>query len=88
MSAINDKSEYRLYDTEDLKPCPFCGAKAEIRTTYEVLNTTTRDLYSYVRCEKCFAETNMFSHKNSDSTGANPIISAVSAWNRRVGENE
>ena len=81
---INDGTEWRTYGTDDLKSCPFCGSNAEIRTTYEVIKTTTRNLYSYVRCERCFAETNKFSYKNTNSTGANPIKSAVDAWNRRV----
>lgn len=85
---INDGTEWRIYGTEDLKHCPFCGSNAEIRTTYEVLNTTTRNLHSYVRCERCFAETNKFSYKDADCTGANPIKSAVEAWNRRAGEND
>ena len=83
--TVNDGEEWRMYDTDDLKPCPFCGSKAEVRTTYEVLKTTTKNLYSYVRCERCFAESFKFSYKNADCTGANPIKSAINAWNRRDG---
>lgn len=71
---------------EELKPCPFCGGKAEIRTTYEVLKTTTRSLFSYVRCERCFAQTWEYSYKNTEHTKAIPIESAIKAWNMRAGK--
>ena len=57
---------------------------SEISAMSQVLNTTTRNLHSYVRCERCFAETNKFSYKNTDCTGANPIKSSIEAWNRRA----
>ena len=72
----------------DLKPCPFCGGEAEIRTTYRELETHDVPIYSYVRCTKCFAQTYEFPYKNTDRTGTKPVDSAIEAWNRRIGEQK
>ncbi len=71
----------------ELKPCPFCGGDAEVRTTYYELKTKDVPINSYVRCTKCFAQTYEFSYKNTDRTGTNPVESAVDAWNKRNGRN-
>ncbi len=67
----------------ELKHCPFCGGKAEIRTTYYELETKDVPISTYVRCTRCFARTNEYLYKNTDLTGINPPEEAVKAWNRR-----
>lgn len=55
---------------ELLKPCPFCGNSAELRSD---------GFYSYVKCKKCGASTGFVkvSHEYSSDE------KAVLAWNRR-----
>lgn len=72
----------------ELKPCPFCGGKAEIRTAYIEKETKNVPLYSYVMCMKCFSKTMDFSYKNAEHTGVNPSEAAAKAWNHREGEQE
>lgn len=60
---------------DKLKPCPFCGGKAEI---YE--DTIIKSLPAYsVYCTKCYARTYGLYDKKDD---------AIESWNRRVNENE
>lgn len=56
---------------EDLKPCPFCGAEAQLREEQPV---PTDDYYYRVRCRQCWATTDW----NNKPDGA------IEAWNRRV----
>ena len=59
----------------ELKPCPFCGSKAEL---YEENIFSTK--YSRVRCKKCYAET----EKVCISLDYAANNRAVELWNRRV----
>ena len=70
----------------ELKPCPFCGGEAEVRTVHIEKERKDVPMFSYVRCGKCFAQTYEFPYKNADMTGTNPAESAVKAWNRRATE--
>ena len=59
--------------TEDLKPCPFCGGKAEIRHV-----TSLRDAYGkynscFVICPSCLTTSDNYPSR----------IIATQRWNRR-----
>ena len=54
---------------EKLKPCPFCGEKAEL------LVVPDKSMKWLVRCKKCFANNGVFSSDHD----------AVEAWNTRKG---
>ena len=71
---------------QELKPCPFCGGKAELRT--RVLERERKDepLYSFVCCTSCFASGPNFHYKDIDRTGINPTDEAAKAWNKRAGK--
>ena len=72
----------------NINPCPFCGGKAELRTTIYEGKRKGVPIDSYVTCTKCFAMSDRFLYKNTDRTGANPAEAAVNAWNRREGEKD
>ena len=59
---------------DELKPCPFCGGKAELRH-FAGINVT-----SYVRCMDCKAQTFEFRISTEQSSDEE----AIEAWNRRV----
>ena len=54
----------------ELKPCPFCGGKAELRRL-SVQGRWSR----YVRCPQCWASTDL---RDDDEA-------AAACWNRRYG---
>lgn len=68
-----------------LKPCPFCGGKAEL------CNGSTYGLFDfvYMSCRKCYARTERvyIRHINVKGTGyyteEEAIQKAVEAWERR-----
>ena len=58
----------------ELKPCPFCGGKAEFVTT--ITRVVNDEDFGYVRCMK----------KHCCEQGVNTTKStATRRWNRRVG---
>lgn len=62
-----------------LKPCPFCGGRAEI----ECLD----DEYYYVTCEKCCASIS-FGKVYKDGTARDATrAETIRAWNKRSEEN-
>lgn len=75
----------------DLKPCPFCGGKADIKH-----GTIFMDETYMVRCETCFCMTNRFFVNNASLlpdgkpnpktkyTALQAINKAVESWNRRA----
>ena len=58
-----------------LKPCPFCGGRAEQFIKFMPDNTN----YYYIMRSKCKASSNMFFY-----VGYEGLQEAISAWNRRV----
>lgn len=63
--------------TNDLKPCPFCGGRAEMGIKSGDYGYTP-DIY-YVKCKRCIAKVEMVSnnYKNLSKAVAN-------AWNKRT----
>jgi len=60
----------------ELKPCPFCGGKAELHHKTEAF---CLDGYSYVYCTKCRVKTEAFPKSYEHSSDGK----AIEAWNRR-----
>lgn len=58
--------------SEKLKPCPFCGGKAEFVIYWG--GFTARRFISVVRCTKCRANSGEWKQKPK----------AIKAWNRRA----
>ena len=61
----------------DIKPCPFCGGKADIRH-----GTVNMDIVYRVECLSCHVTTAQF-FVDDHHTEAEEICMAVNAWNRR-----
>ena len=64
----------------ELKPCPFCGGEAEIRTQDRPDGNTHYYVY-IVRCKECRARTEDFPiayYVHHD------VEDAIEAWNRRA----
>ena len=66
----------------ELKPCPFCGGKAQI-----VFDG--KDATWFIRCEDCYAKSEGWSNGNASPEDLffaieEAVEAAVNAWNRRV----
>lgn len=67
-----------MKDTE-LKPCPFCGGRAEPRNYVD--RCVPSHSVAYVRCIECGAETTSY----TDNKGNFEYMhNAIKAWNRRT----
>ena len=66
----NEIEKWQANKMNELKPCPFCGRKPELRRD--------DDGFSYIVCanDNCYVRTD--GHLNDNA--------AIKAWNRRVGE--
>ena len=65
----------------DLKPCPFCGGEARIRTG--ITSGISKSSKAIIICQKCLASTDWFCDKEGD---AEFVFEAIEAWNRRAGK--
>ena len=69
----------------DVKPCPCCGAEAEVNWAHHHVHDPNGDwlaCVAYVRCQGCGLTTKPYT-KDSDRKAAKL---AVEAWNRRSPE--
>ena len=64
----------------ELKPCPFCGGKAEL--THERDSFLNFAIYSAIMCSKCGVKSPRFQQKCATASDEE----AAKAWNRRVSE--
>ena len=73
---------------EELKPCPFCGAKVKLRK--EAMwwdNRGYKDCYRYaISCPECGCALAMRNNDTISRTDSEAKRNAIKAWNRRVKE--
>ena len=70
---ISDLPEERM---PELKPCPFCGGEAKVRTWKD-----SCELFAVVKCTGCGAESNLAD--DGTKTKEENIADAIAAWNHR-----
>ena len=84
----------------ELKPCPFCGGEAEIRTSEPEIDARSANYYIktsvWVRCKKCLFARESFTayvrldDKNMETKGSlsddQGFKHVVNQWNRRAGD--
>ena len=63
----------------ELKPCPFCGDKADI-----MWDASEKGVI--VRCEKCGIQTRTY--KNIYGSIKHPLMWAIARWNQRIDGGE
>ncbi len=61
-------------DKPVLKPCPFCGGKAEEKTQFGYLENGYCGRYFFIRCKKCSGSSGNKRYKTV----------AIRIWNRRT----
>lgn len=61
-----------------LKPCPFCGGEAKIKTSVSYYKS-----YAWGECVKCKASTKSIYDIDNDGSF---VFKAIEEWNRRVTE--
>ena len=64
-----------------LKPCPFCGGEACVKTSTTTYTPSIPTAKVY--CEKCNSSTASYIDFRKDGTF---LFEAIDAWNRRAGE--
>lgn len=66
---------------ERLKPCPFCGGEAAVRTS--TTHTIPNHANALCYCKECLSTGPIFADYDNDGSF---IIKAVNAWNRRAND--
>ena len=64
---------------DELKPCPFCGGEAELRTGMEG-SLVPHLAYALCTCKKCGSNSASF---NDTAHNGKYVFDAIEAWNRR-----
>ena len=64
---------------EKLKPCPFCGSVAAIKST--TTRTYPNHGKAWCYCTKCFSSGEAFADYDDDGSF---VFKAIEAWNRRA----
>ena len=72
---------------ENIKPCPFCGGKGEVKAAKKDYIGFT----IWCECEKCYAKTSGYCPELKDESVALENIDicrdkAIKAWNRRAND--
>ena len=69
-----------------LKPCPFCGGYAKLRTANRTIikGETVRNCYVY--CKTCDARGTRFLEGNTPETHTKARQNAINAWNNRTSD--
>ena len=67
----------------ELKPCPFCGAEAEIIDEREMCGHGESVLVVYIECENCDARGPSYCHWD-DGRKEWLISRAIKSWNMRM----
>lgn len=67
----------------ELKPCPFCGGKAELYTT--ITSSVPKRGMAWVHCVKCHSSGAVFEDRNNDGEF---VCLAIKAWNRRADQGQ
>ena len=62
-----------MSETDKLKPCPFCGGKAQIKH----LITAGVRTHSRAECTRCHVKTDYYIHEFGERN-------VIAVWNRRV----
>ena len=94
---MSNNSEFMRNKEIELKPCPFCGGKAEVRFVSKELPHILKKYHNrfvFAGCRKCGIVTAIYNAFNKTRSplknGANTqraIKRAIEAWNRRA-DNE
>ena len=67
----------------ELKPCPFCGGRAEMQEDDGCVGHGENDTLYYVECCTCGGRTQGFGRLNADSIGGRKTL-AVLFWEMRA----
>lgn len=92
MDSKENKEKEMQNTTPDLKPCPFCGGKAEVRMKGYAYSKNRIQNEWVVKCMKGCCETPPFSSDISQDVDTGAVVvkstgikEAVDAWNKREG---
>lgn len=72
---------------DELKPCPFCGGKAEYKRTAIKTNGCWTDVVC-VRCTICDSRTGRVLYNAKKHPNCEEYEEAAEAWNKRIGEKQ